>query len=160
VRPGTSWCGGRCARNQGTHVLPPSWFTWSPLLALTRSQHFCWHQEGLRTWFIFGKYCYLKQRKFEVRTGSDMFGQVRKNPTICDPWTTPGVQSSPLLLPEPELRFVGIRGQQQCVSPPEPHERDANVEETTWRVHIVEVDDTLCRCVYRTRCTYSHLMEP
>jgi hypothetical protein len=104
-KPGMSWCRGHCARSQGTHVLPPSWFTWSPLLALTRSQHLCWHQEGSRTRFIFGEYCYLKQRKFEVRTGSDMFRQVWKNPTIFDPRTTPGVWSGPLPLPEPELRF-------------------------------------------------------
>jgi hypothetical protein len=109
--------------------------------------------------FIFGEYCYLKQRKFKVRTGSDMFGQVRKNPTIFDPRTAPGVWSSPLLLPEPELRFVGIRGQRQRV-PPEPRERNANMEETMWRVHVVEVDDTFCRRIYRTRCTYSHLVEP
>jgi hypothetical protein len=54
---------------------------------------------------FFDEYCYLKQRNFEVHTGSDMFGQVRKNSIIFEPRTAPGVRSGPLPMLEPELRF-------------------------------------------------------
>jgi hypothetical protein len=101
------WCGGHCDGSKGTRALLPSWFTLTMVSpfgsnAVTTPplmpRRFAYAN-------FFGEYCYLKQRKFEVRTGSDVFGQVRQNPTIFEPRTAPGVRSGPLPMSEPELRF-------------------------------------------------------
>jgi hypothetical protein len=105
VKPSTSWCGGRCDGSKGTRVADIIIHFISPFGSNTVTITSVDAKKVRIRDFFFGEYCYLKQRKFEVRTGSDMFEQVRKNSTILEPRTAPGVRSGPLMLPEPELRF-------------------------------------------------------